>query len=74
MAVGAYAAYNFQLRIEGIPILLSFILAVAVRQRWESWFGLPSLRYPKAFYLDGGNAGGAIFRGVGADQVFLVFE
>jgi len=26
MAVGAYAAYNFQLRIEGMPILLSFVL------------------------------------------------
>jgi branched-chain amino acid transport system permease protein len=24
MAVGAYAAYNFQLRVDGIPILLSF--------------------------------------------------
>ena len=28
MAVGAYAAYNFQLRIEGMPILVSFISAV----------------------------------------------
>ena len=27
MAVGAYAAYNFQLRVEGIPILVSFALA-----------------------------------------------
>ena len=27
MAVGAYAAYNFQLRIEGIPLLVSFIFA-----------------------------------------------
>ena len=29
MAVGAYAAYNFQLRIEGIPVLLTFMLAGA---------------------------------------------
>src|SRR5258706_15790546 len=31
MAVGAFAAYNFELRLPGIPMLLSFILAGAAR-------------------------------------------
>ena len=50
MAVGAYAAYNFQLRIEGIPILLSFILAGLSAALVGVVFGLPSLRI-KGFYL-----------------------
>jgi branched-chain amino acid transport system permease protein len=50
MAVGAYAAYNFQLRIEGIPVLLTFILAGASAAVVGVAFGLPSLRI-KGFYL-----------------------
>ena len=50
MAIGAYAAYNFQLRIEGIPILLSFILAGLTSAAVGVLFGLPSLRI-KGFYL-----------------------
>ena len=50
MAVGAYAAYNFQLRIEGIPILVSFIGAGLVAAGVGILFGLPSLRI-KGFYL-----------------------
>ena len=50
MAVGAYAAYNFQLRIEGIPIVLSFILAGGCAALVGIVFGLPSLRI-KGFYL-----------------------
>jgi branched-chain amino acid transport system permease protein len=50
MAVGAYAAYNFQLRIEGIPILLSFICAGLTAAAVGVVFGLPSLRI-KGFYL-----------------------
>ncbi|WP_211464836.1 branched-chain amino acid ABC transporter permease [Collimonas silvisoli] len=50
MAVGAYAAYNFQLRVEGIPILLSFILAGCCAAAVGVVFGLPSLRI-KGFYL-----------------------
>jgi branched-chain amino acid transport system permease protein len=50
MAVGAYAAYNFQLRIEGIPILVSFILAGLCAAAVGVLFGLPSLRI-KGFYL-----------------------
>ncbi|MBC7502981.1 MAG: branched-chain amino acid ABC transporter permease [Herminiimonas sp.] len=50
MAVGAYAAYNFQLRIEGMPILLSFALGGLCAAIVGVMFGLPSLRI-KGFYL-----------------------
>ncbi len=50
MAVGAYAAYNFQLRVEGIPILASFALAGLTAAVVGILFGLPSLRI-KGFYL-----------------------
>jgi len=50
MAVGAYAAYNFQLRVEGIPILVSFICAGLTAAAVGILFGLPSLRI-KGFYL-----------------------
>src|SRR5574343_1121318 len=50
MAVGAYAAYNFQLRAEGMPILVSFILAGLTSAGVGILFGLPSLRI-KGFYL-----------------------
>ncbi|MGO4304630.1 branched-chain amino acid ABC transporter permease [Cupriavidus sp. RAF12] len=50
MAVGAYAAYNFQLRVEGIPVLLTFILAGLSAAMVGVAFGLPSLRI-KGFYL-----------------------
>ncbi len=50
MAVGAVAAYNFQLRIPGMPILLSFLLGGATAALVGILFGLPSLRI-KGFYL-----------------------
>ncbi|MDR3482144.1 MAG: branched-chain amino acid ABC transporter permease [Burkholderiaceae bacterium] len=50
MAVGAYASYNFQLRIDGIPILLSFVLGGVCAAGVGVLFGLPSLRI-KGFYL-----------------------
>ncbi len=50
MAVGAYAAYNFQLRVDGIPILVSFICAGLTAAAVGIVFGLPSLRI-KGFYL-----------------------
>lgn len=50
MAVGAYAAYNFQLRIDGIPILVSFICAGLTAAGVGILFGLPSL-WIKGFYL-----------------------
>ncbi|MCB4811231.1 branched-chain amino acid ABC transporter permease [Methylovorus menthalis] len=50
MAVGAFAAYNFHLRIEGLPFLLSFILGGVAAAGVGILFGLPSLRI-KGFYL-----------------------
>ena len=44
MAVGAVAAYNFQLRIPGMPILLSFLLGGVSAALVGILFGLPSLR------------------------------
>jgi len=50
MAVGAFAAYNLMLRIEGMPFLLGFILAGLSAAAVGIVFGLPSLRV-KGFYL-----------------------
>jgi branched-chain amino acid transport system permease protein len=50
MSVGAFAAYNFQLRVPGIPLLLTLALAGLVAAGVGLVFGLPSLRI-KGFYL-----------------------
>jgi branched-chain amino acid transport system permease protein len=50
MAVGAFAAYNFILRVPGIPLLVAFALAGMCAALVGILFGLPSLRI-KGFYL-----------------------
>ena len=50
MAVGAFAAYNFILRIEGMPFLVALVLAGLTAALVGILFGLPSLRI-KGFYL-----------------------
>jgi branched-chain amino acid transport system permease protein len=50
MAVGAFASYNFVLRIPGIPVLLAFILGGLCAAMVGIVFGLPSLRI-RGFYL-----------------------
>src|SRR6185503_12602766 len=50
MAVGAFMAYNFELRIPGMPILVSFALGGLCAAAVGIVFGLPSLRI-KGFYL-----------------------
>src|SRR5262245_44603048 len=50
MAVGAFMAYNFQLRIPGMPIVGSFIIGGLSAAAVGVVFGLPSLRI-KGFYL-----------------------
>ena len=50
MAVGAFAAYNFHLRIEGLPFLVSFFFGGITAAAVGVIFGLPSLRI-KGFYL-----------------------
>jgi branched-chain amino acid transport system permease protein len=50
MAVGAFAAYNFMLRVDGMPILVAFALGGVFAALVGIAFGLPSLRI-KGFYL-----------------------
>ena len=59
MAVGAFAAYNFKLRVPGLPLLASFVLGGADRGRWSAWSSAcracasrasiwPSRRWPRS--------------------------
>jgi branched-chain amino acid transport system permease protein len=50
MAVGAFAAYNFELRVPWMPALVSFALGGLAAALVGIAFGLPSLRI-KGFYL-----------------------
>lgn len=50
MAVGAFASYNFMLRIEGMPVLVAFVLGGICASMVGIVFGLPSLRI-RGFYL-----------------------
>jgi branched-chain amino acid transport system permease protein len=50
MAVGAYAAYNFQVRIEGMPLVASLLLGGLCSTAVGVVFGIPSLRI-KGLYL-----------------------
>ncbi|MFT3800191.1 MAG: branched-chain amino acid ABC transporter permease [Burkholderiaceae bacterium] len=50
MAVGAYAAYNFVVRIPGINLILAFLLAGGVAMAVGVLFGIPSLRI-RGLYL-----------------------
>ncbi len=50
MAVGAYAAYNFHVRIDGMPLLASLLLGGFFATAVGVLFGIPSLRI-KGLYL-----------------------
>ena len=50
MAVGAYAAYHFNLRIAGLPLTASIVFAGLSAAALGTAFGLPSLRL-RGFYL-----------------------
>ncbi len=50
LAVGAFAAYNFNLRVEGLPLIGCIVLAGFAAAAIGIVFGLPSLRL-KGFYL-----------------------
>ena len=50
MAVGAYAAYNFQARIDGMPLIVSLLLGGVCATAIGVLFGIPSLRI-KGLYL-----------------------
>ena len=73
MAVGAVAAYNFQLRIPGMPILVSFVLGGICAALVGVAFGLPSLRI-KGFYLAVATLAAQFFIVVAAGEGVLVLE
>jgi branched-chain amino acid transport system permease protein len=50
MAVGAYAAWNFSIRVEGMPLLLALLLGGVCATVVGVLFGIPSLRI-KGLYL-----------------------
>lgn len=50
MAVGAYAAYNFHVRFDGLPVIVSLLLGGATSTLVGVLFGIPSLRI-KGLYL-----------------------
>lgn len=50
MAVGAYAAFNFFVRLPGMPLLLALVLGGLCSSVFGILFGLPSLRV-KGLYL-----------------------
>jgi branched-chain amino acid transport system permease protein len=50
MAVGAYAAYNFFIRIDGMPVVLAILLGGICTTVVGVLFGIPSLRI-KGLYL-----------------------
>jgi len=50
MAVGAYAAFNFFVRVEGMPVLAALVLGGVCSAAFGILFGLPSLRV-KGLYL-----------------------
>jgi branched-chain amino acid transport system permease protein len=50
MAVGAFAAYNFNLRVHGLPLIVSIALGGLSASAIGIAFGLPSLRL-RGFYL-----------------------
>jgi branched-chain amino acid transport system permease protein len=50
MAVGAYAAYNFMVRIDGMPVLAAILLGGGCATVVGVLFGIPSLRI-KGLYL-----------------------
>jgi branched-chain amino acid transport system permease protein len=50
MAIGAYAAYNFLIRIDGMPLLFALILGGLTSAVMGILFGIPSLRV-RGLYL-----------------------
>ncbi len=50
MSVGAYAAYNLMIRVDGMPFLLALVLGGGIAALVGTVFGIPSLRI-KGLYL-----------------------
>lgn len=50
MAIGAYAAYNFMVRIDGMPLIVAMLLGGVSAAAFGIVFGIPSLRV-RGLYL-----------------------
>lgn len=66
MAVGAYAAYNFHVRVDGMPLLVTLLMGGLFATVFGILFGLPSLRV-KGLYLAVATLAAQFF----ADWMFL---
>lgn len=66
MAVGAYSAYNFFVRVPGMPLLAALVLGGACAMLFGIVFGLPSLRV-RGLYLAVATLAAQFF----ADWMFL---
>jgi branched-chain amino acid transport system permease protein len=66
MAVGAYGAYNFLVRVPGLPLVLALVLGGLCAMAFGVLFGLPSLRV-KGLYLAVATLAAQFF----ADWMFL---
>jgi branched-chain amino acid transport system permease protein len=66
MAVGAYGAYNFVMRVPGMPLVLAMLLGGVCAAAFGVVFGLPSLRI-KGLYLAVATLAAQFF----ADWLFL---
>jgi branched-chain amino acid transport system permease protein len=66
MAVGAYGAYNFFVRIEGLPLIVALLMGGVCAMLFGIMFGLPSLRV-KGLYLAVATLAAQFF----ADWLFL---
>jgi branched-chain amino acid transport system permease protein len=66
MAVGAYGAYNFFVRVPGIPLVVALVLGGVCAMAFGILFGLPSLRV-KGLYLAVATLAAQFF----ADWMFL---
>lgn len=66
MAVGAYGAYNFFVRIDGMPLIIAIILGGLCAMFFGILFGLPSLRV-RGLYLAVATLAAQFF----ADWMFL---
>jgi branched-chain amino acid transport system permease protein len=64
MAVGAYGAYNFFVRIPGLPLIPALILGGVCAMFFGILFGLPSLACARAV-PGGGHAGRAVLQPTG---------
>jgi hypothetical protein len=73
MAVGAYAAYNFLIRVDGMPALAAILLGGLMAAAAGIVFGMPSLRV-RGLVSRRGDAGVAVLLGLGLPAHQVVYQ